>query len=247
MAISSCVTVTQNGYWGNVKCDLGYPSVCYNSKTILFVPQTNEKWLELISIRLIPILHCSTSAAIIKNNKLKISSLLFPPSILETGPTKYFLVNKTMTFYRAKIHCRSLYSGLASIRTQTEQDIIAGLVTTRTWIGLNRRRFRQWSDSQYVKYTNWNKTQADLPDTLQRRCILVNANSGKWLEDRCGNEHHFVCVKRPRVQKLKVKMKFQSSVDMNDPAVTRQIREQVPFSYTCEIVQFFDIWVLHSR
>lgn len=165
----------------------------------------------------------------IVNNTFPLTS--FSPSILETGPTKYILVNNTMTFHNAKIHCRSLYSGLAIIRNQTEQDIVAGLITNTTWIGLNRRRFSHWSTTQIVKFTNWNKTQPDFPETTKRRCTLVSAGSGKWFEERCSAENHFVCEEQLRVQKLKMKMKFKSSVDMNDPAVVQQIKEQVRFRH----------------
>lgn len=132
-----------------------------------------------------------------------------------------------MSFYKAKMHCKSLYSGLASVRNQTEKEIIAGLVTRRTWIGLNRRRYALWSNAQSVRFTNWNKIQPDIPKSVKRRCSLVSASTGKWFEERCGEKHHFVCEEILRVHKLK--LKFRSSEDINGPGVRRQITEQVPY------------------
>lgn len=167
-------------------------------------------------------------------------------AISETGPTKYILVNNTMTFFRAKVYCRSLYSGLASIRNQTEKEIIAGLVTERTWIGLNRKRYSHWSTGLQVKFTNWNKSQPDIPESIKRRCSLVSASTGKWFEESYGKTHHFVCERIPRARKLKLKLKFRSGADMNDPAVIRQITEQVLHvlmkTYTC--VSFLVVFTL---
>lgn len=148
-------------------------------------------------------------------------------AISETGPTKYILVNRTMNFSGARTYCRSLYSGLASIRNQTEKEIIAGLVTKRTWIGLNRKRYSQWSNALPVKFSNWNKSQPDIPESMKRRCSLVSASTGKWFEEWCSKTHHFVCEKVTRVHRLKLKLKFRSGADMNDPAVIRHITEQV--------------------
>lgn len=174
-------------------------------------------------------------------------------AISETGPTKYILVNKTMNFSGARTYCRSLYSGLASIRNQTEKDIIAGLVTKRTWIGLSRKRYSHWSNALPVKFSNWNKSQPDIPERVHRRCSLVSTSTGKWFEEQCLKTHHFVCEKVPRVHRLKLKLKFQSGADMNDPAVIRQITEQVLHVlmklYTVSIstcVSFLLVFTLHT-
>lgn len=204
--ISSCVTVSPQGYWRDAKCTVVFPSVCYNSKSY---NQSRFQYRTAV----LQFCYCK--------------NLFFFLSILETGPTKYIFINNTKTFYRAKLHCKALHSGLASIRNQTEQDLVTDVLTRRAWIGLNRRRFQLWSNSQYVKYTNWDGVQPDLPKTLKRRCGLVSATSGKWSEEGCGKEHHFICEKPSRVHKVKLKMKFQSSADMNDPEVIRQIRQQV--------------------
>lgn len=132
-----------------------------------------------------------------------------------------------MTFFKANAYCRSLHTGLASIRNQTEKEIIAGLVTKRSWIGLKRQRFSYWSNGRQVKFTNWNKSQSDIPDFIKRRCSLVSASTGKWFEEGCDKMLPFVCEKVPHAHRLKLKLKFRSGVDMNDPAVTRQITEQV--------------------
>lgn len=154
-----------------------------------------------------------------------------------------------MTFFKANAYCRSLHTGLASIRNQTEKEIIAGLVLKRSWIGLNRQRFTHWSNGQQVKFTNWNESQSDLTDVIKRRCSLVSASTGKWFEAWCGETHQFVCEKVPHAHRVKLKLKFRSGADMNDPAVTRQITEQVLHvrqAVTREIVRCFSIHVCVS-
>lgn len=150
--------------------------------------------------------------------------------VLETAPVKYIWVNKSLTFYRAKMNCRSrLYRGLASVRNQTEQEVIAGLVSRRSWIGLNRKRFTHWSNHRPVNFTNWNTSQPDIPENFRSRCVRISASTGKWLEGVCHEVRPFVCNQVGRYERLKLKLVFRSSVDMNDPAVRRQITEQVGF------------------
>lgn len=132
-----------------------------------------------------------------------------------------------MTFEAARRHCRSLYTDLASIRNQSENDIIANLATTRTWIGLRRGLWNHWSNWTPVKFTNWNVDQPDNSGSTMESCAMVKTSTGTWFDRDCQNKYHFVCEKIVPMERLRLKLKFRSEVDMNDPAVQQQILEQV--------------------
>ncbi|CAL9700432.1 unnamed protein product [Knipowitschia caucasica] len=78
---------------------------------------------------------------------------------------KYLYIAESKSWTEAQVHCRTFYTDLALINSQTDQDLIILLTpaTTEGWIGLylvNRIREEwMWSGAGLTTYTNWDKDQ----------------------------------------------------------------------------------------
>lgn len=138
----------------------------------------------------------------------------------------YILVQTDMTWDQAMRYCRSNYTDLASVRYMSENNLISSLLTKSTWIGLHRKLWASWSDQTPRTFTNWNKGQPD--NDVPPSCAVVNTTTGTWWDIDCEAKHYFICQNvLSSHYKTMLKLKFQSEADLIDPAVQKQILEQV--------------------
>ncbi|XP_078032120.1 macrophage mannose receptor 1-like [Epinephelus lanceolatus] len=148
----------------------------------------------------------------------------------EKGPSRYILVETQMTWMEARRHCRSSYTDLATVRNRSENNEITSLLPDRSWIGLYRRSWVNWSDETPRTFSNWHTKQPVNSGGTMRSCVVVNTTTGTWFNAHCEEKNHFICqtVSYPPTQhKTTLKLKFRSEADLNDPAVQQQMLEQL--------------------
>ncbi|XP_071382612.1 putative C-type lectin domain family 20 member A [Centroberyx affinis] len=127
--------------------------------------------------------------------------------------------------------------------------------TDYAWIGLHRRPFAYWSDGSTSTFTNWEKKQPDNLRSGLPQCVSVDMTVAKWYDARCDKPSHFFCetvtfppsTTEPAStteplstmepargspaagsrHKTTFKLKIRSEADMSDPAVQRQVLQQL--------------------
>uniref|UniRef100_A0A671V090 C-type lectin domain-containing protein n=1 Tax=Sparus aurata TaxID=8175 RepID=A0A671V090_SPAAU len=132
-------------------------------------------------------LHCvvvSVSAETLSNCQPQLTHVPFFPfcSLSEQGPSSFIAVASEMTWHKAQSHCRSKYTDLATVRTKSENDQLAQMVSKKHWIGLHRERWAYWSDHSPTSFTNWNTGQPDNSGAPVASCAIVDTTTGKWLK-----------------------------------------------------------------
>ncbi|KAI4818053.1 hypothetical protein KUCAC02_011418 [Chaenocephalus aceratus] len=146
----------------------------------------------------------------------------------EPGPTKYILVETLKTWQEAVAFCRFQYTDLVSVRNLSENNQISSLLAESTWIGLHRKTWPYWSDKSPNIFTKWATNRPLSTTRNESSCASLNTASGKWIDNVCEKNYHFVCQSFPPHQhEARFKLKFQSEADLNDPAVQQQILEQL--------------------
>ncbi|XP_047661521.1 lymphocyte antigen 75-like [Tachysurus fulvidraco] len=100
-----------------------------------------------------------------------------------------------MNWNEAQRYCRELYTDLASVRNETENQKIRSMFNNTDyssfWIGLYRTR--SWSDKSNSSFSNWKPGQ---PDNYRQNesCTAVSFNdSGKWTDENCVDTFPFLC------------------------------------------------------
>ncbi|XP_034534807.1 C-type mannose receptor 2-like [Notolabrus celidotus] len=150
-----------------------------------------------------------------------------------TGPNVTFdLIPTDMTWTEAQSYCREHYTDLASVRNMAENQKIQSLVPflQKAWIGFSRESWK-WADGSNSSMRNWNPGLSE-PNNLFSKESCVSAdfgNFGKWEDWPCGYKRAFVCHTAgisKQVFRLSVQKK-DPSLDLNDPAVTDDILEQI--------------------
>lgn len=144
----------------------------------------------------------------------------------EERPDAYILVNESMTWRDAKKFCRTYHTDLAFVTNSSENERVASLLPADAWIGLARWNWTQWSDRTRVDFTNWVKEQ---PYSQERmvECAVVEAATAMWRGADCYLKQPFICYNIRETQEVRVKLKFLSEAELQDPAVNQQILEQV--------------------
>nr|XP_046236803.1 tenascin-N-like isoform X12 [Scatophagus argus] len=100
----------------------------------------------------------------------------------------YLSMSKNWT--EAQRYCRENHIDLASIRNQTENEIITNLANGFfVWIGLYREKL--WSDGSMSLFRHWADGQ---PDIGAEQCVTAAFNdSGRWSDDDCSLSFPFIC------------------------------------------------------
>ncbi|XP_044040645.1 receptor-type tyrosine-protein phosphatase H-like isoform X2 [Siniperca chuatsi] len=106
------------------------------------------------------------------------------------GTSSFVKVDTNLNWTEAQRFCRENYVDLASIRNQTENDIIANLAAgSFVWIGLHREKL--WSDGSTSLFRHWASGQ---PDLGTEQCVTMAFNdSGRWSDNNCSLTFPFIC------------------------------------------------------
>ncbi|MEQ2226394.1 hypothetical protein ILYODFUR_027018, partial [Ilyodon furcidens] len=109
------------------------------------------------------------------------------------GSPSYFVSTFSLNWTEAQRFCRANYVDLASIRNQTENEIIRSLVgASVVWIGLYREKL--WSDGSPSLFRHWADGQPNDPSGDQ--CVAGSfTDSGRWSDESCSLSLPFVCYR----------------------------------------------------
>lgn len=152
-----------------------------------------------------------------------------PVCLSEEHPETYILVNKSMNWRDAKKFCQASHTDLVFVRNSSENERIASLLPADAWMGLYRWSWRKWSDRSRVSFTNWVDAQPDSEDSMVESCAAVDAATAMWRTDDCHLKRPFICYSIQQTQEVRVRLKFLSEADLQDPAVNQRILKQVQF------------------
>ncbi|KAL2083960.1 hypothetical protein ACEWY4_019478 [Coilia grayii] len=118
-----------------------------------------------------------------------------------------------MNWTEAQTHCRQTYIDLATVCSKHDMDKLTAAFpsdfTEVAWIGLERGLQWRWqwsfSDKDFyvdsdVDFRNW-RSKPPNPAAVDR-CAVLEPN-GKWIDDSCSTQRHFVCFNESAVGDLK--------------------------------------------
>ncbi|KAI4896350.1 hypothetical protein NFI96_021815 [Prochilodus magdalenae] len=109
---------------------------------------------------------------------------------------RYIFIYEWKNMSDAQSYCREHHTDLASVRNQTESQLILNLASRvsnadRFWIGLVNDSWT-WSDQSNSTFRNW-KSGSDIY-SLGEKCAAVSlAEKGQWSSQKCTNRLPFVC------------------------------------------------------
>lgn len=133
------------------------------------------------------------------------------------GLSCYEMNKKATTWEKAEIACEAIAPGaswhLADIRSQTENDLVKGMMDKShyAWLGASDRITEgtwQWIDGSAVSYTHWNSGEPN--NQFNEDCAMMYPQSnggffgffssgslGYWNDAQCGNVYYSVCKGLP--------------------------------------------------
>ncbi|KAL2092173.1 hypothetical protein ACEWY4_011971 [Coilia grayii] len=154
-------------------------------------------------------------------------SNLWPFICYDGESDSYILVDMKLSWKDAQNYCRTNFTDLASVRNSTENQLVIGTAKVGlggTWIGLYRDcPLWKWSDQSVSPFRNWSPHPRG-----EGNCAAADvANGGGWYQRDCGLLKQFVCYSVPNMQGVRVNLKADSEINMNDPAVQAAILQQM--------------------
>ncbi len=91
----------------------------------------------------------------------------------------------------AQKYCRENHTDLASVRNETENNLIETMLTDNTvWIGLHR--LWVWSDNSTASFTHWKTNRSQSRVGYHDDCALIDLQ-GQWTDQLCSESYPFVC------------------------------------------------------
>ncbi|XP_018431412.1 PREDICTED: C-type lectin domain family 4 member M-like, partial [Nanorana parkeri] len=110
------------------------------------------------------------------------------------GSSPYTLVKQSLTWMEALAYCRTQYTDLASIESDSELiAVTAAAPLTEVWIGLHLCSPGVWrwtSGNTLGTYAKWN---SGMPNQTSYACARYSFT--KWNDGSCGLHYYFVCHK----------------------------------------------------
>ncbi|XP_017332204.1 putative C-type lectin domain family 20 member A [Ictalurus punctatus] len=140
----------------------------------------------------------------------------------KTGNNRYIYISNTVQWPKALAYCRQYYTDLASARDETENSFIQALVTGITWFGLIKDPWK-WVDHTNFSTISWISGQ---PDNSMRNENCGYVYMGNAADASCTDILPFFCYSVSTKQQI-IKMKIQSSQDLNDTAENAAILEKI--------------------
>ncbi|XP_010791239.1 snaclec purpureotin subunit beta-like [Notothenia coriiceps] len=129
----------------------------------------------------------------------------------------------------AQTYCRLNYFDLASARSETENDELQQIMSSSSlssvWFGLFRDEW-QWSDQSNSSFRHWEPGQPNIDGD----CTLFGTSSKGWWDRSCTHTFPFYCyddVKIKHVKIVRVEIKSDPSLDLNDEAVSNAILQEL--------------------
>uniref|UniRef100_UPI0037E91655 macrophage mannose receptor 1-like n=1 Tax=Semicossyphus pulcher TaxID=241346 RepID=UPI0037E91655 len=145
-----------------------------------------------------------------------------------------YVVLQEKSWSDAQEYCRLNYKDLATVRSQTENQVLqqtveeSGPSPSLVWIGLFRDEWK-WSDKSNSSLRYWAHGQPNNDGV----CALFSSISNKWWDRGCSDAHHFYCYKGIEKKKrhiVRVEMK-SDSLNFMDTSVSEAILKELQKEY----------------
>ncbi|CAJ1086693.1 macrophage mannose receptor 1-like [Xyrichtys novacula] len=117
-------------------------------------------------------------------------------------PHQYHFVSEAKTWTNAQTFCRETYTDLVTVKNTEEMNQLIATVSSygydsSFWIGVSSMIEWKWSDGYTAsgdEYMNWQNIKNNEPDfaLVSQLCVDVT-HDGRWWDDNCYQELHFVC------------------------------------------------------
>ncbi|XP_071325939.1 C-type mannose receptor 2-like [Trachinotus anak] len=166
------------------------------------------------------------------------------PSVCFDG-VGYDIVDIRMTLFDAKNNCENQSSILATIPDEITNSNIQKLLAnvTEVWIGLGIARIWYWSGAESREnktLMNWRSGQPDNLNGLES-CAAVVLEDGTWTDEQCDAAYPFFCISVHKSRKTVVRMKIQSTANMEDQAVSAELQKQLHAAFASKHLTDFKL------
>ncbi|KAL2078942.1 hypothetical protein ACEWY4_024686 [Coilia grayii] len=107
----------------------------------------------------------------------------------------YVLVSPAKNWTDAQRYCREKHTDLASVRNQTENELIVkarGSHKGEVWIGLFRDAW-EWSDGRSSSFHLWGPGEPNYVGSGQHGFCVEMKSSGLWNDESCNEHKNFIC------------------------------------------------------
>merc|ERR1712098_636979 len=117
------------------------------------------------------------------------------------GSSCFHISSEEGDWHQGQDYCTGLGAQLASVRTQEEQDVLAGLAGGNAWIGLHDMQGEgehTWEDQSDLLYSNWEPGQPDNSGQFMwwggEDCVEMSMDySFRWNDQDCDNQNKYIC------------------------------------------------------
>ncbi|XP_058262743.1 C-type mannose receptor 2-like isoform X2 [Hemibagrus wyckioides] len=141
----------------------------------------------------------------------------------KAGTERFIYVPNSMTWLEAQSYCRQYHTDLTSVKSLTENNIVKGLISGYSWIGLFRDSWK-WTDKTNFSTVSWVTGKPDNALKVENCGYIINNQAADAL---CSDVKPFFCCSDITGQKQTIRVKIQSSQDVKDPAVKAMILKQI--------------------
>ncbi|XP_055486625.1 C-type mannose receptor 2-like [Leucoraja erinacea] len=185
-----CVS-TDREEWFGLQCDFALSFICYAEVQQARTPEANSYPAELGDKQRKP-----PAQALYPKQSGHVQSI-------GTEERLYFLIEQRNNWTEAREYCQRHYTGLLSIRSKEETEILSPLLAQVKWIGLFTGQLGtwSWSNGDVYQYANWSPTYPFKYTTGVPMCTYAS-NKG-WAEETCDTLFPFICyLDMPRPRRL---------------------------------------------
>ncbi|KAF5887015.1 putative C-type lectin domain family 20 member A isoform X1 [Clarias magur] len=140
-----------------------------------------------------------------------------------TGNPGYVRGPSSVTWLAAQAYCRKYYTDLVSINDAKENSIVIGMTSGWTWIGLYRDGWK-WIDKTTFSTISW---ASGKPDNALWHENCGYLNNGQAVDALCSDMMPFFCYSGVTGEQQILRVKVQSTQDVNDPAVMTAILAKI--------------------
>ncbi|XP_029308076.1 secretory phospholipase A2 receptor-like isoform X2 [Cottoperca gobio] len=110
------------------------------------------------------------------------------------GRDRYVLITEAKIWTVARDFCRTHHTDLASVRNDTEYQMIQEVAGARqVWVGLFKDIWR-WSDQTNSSFRYWKASQIIYSEPNGKCGVLLEKESGRWGERPCAQTLPFICT-----------------------------------------------------
>uniref|UniRef100_A0A3Q1BBB4 C-type lectin domain-containing protein n=1 Tax=Amphiprion ocellaris TaxID=80972 RepID=A0A3Q1BBB4_AMPOC len=155
----------------------------------------------------------------------------------------YIIDETNMTWSDSKTNCERRNSTLAKILDRKTNSKIQKLLPqgSEVWLGLKKPILWYWTTTNEIPtFINWQPGQPDM-QTDAIKCVAMDLKDGTWTDEFCNLMYPFFCHGIYKAQKTVVKMKLQSTANLEDPVISDNLQKQLHAALAKQSVSDFQL------